>query len=156
MQIDAKNLMNFHVFFRAASIRLASSFWWFFTLIMVSSYTANLAMFLVIENKTSKISSVDDLKDCGVEGKTCPIKFGAKKGGATFMFFKVYTMKLRLKLAESIYLFQILFCFEKESQNDLYKSMYKYMEENKDDVLTNNNDEGIARVYNSGDGEYRR
>lgn len=47
-------------------------------------------MFLVVENKTSKINSVEDLKDCGVEGKECPIKFGAKKGGATFSFFKVY------------------------------------------------------------------
>lgn len=47
-------------------------------------------MFLVIENKTPKIKSVDDLKDCGVEGKECPIRFGAKGGGATFAFFKVY------------------------------------------------------------------
>lgn len=58
--------------------------------VMVSSYTANLAMFLVIENKTSKINSVEDLQDCGVPGKECPIKFGAKRGGATFSFFAVY------------------------------------------------------------------
>ena len=31
---------------RAASTRLVSGFWWFFTLIMISSYTANLAAFL--------------------------------------------------------------------------------------------------------------
>lgn len=49
-------------------------------------------MFLVIENKTSKIpNGVEDLKDCGVEGKECPIKFGAKSGGATFSFFAVLT-----------------------------------------------------------------
>lgn len=58
--------------------------------VMVSSYTANLAMFLVIENKTSKINGIEDLQDCGVPGKECPIKFGAKRGGATFSFFKVY------------------------------------------------------------------
>lgn len=56
---------------------------------MVSSYTANLAAFLVIENKSSKISSVEDLKDCGVEGKECPVQFGAKKNGATLAFFRV-------------------------------------------------------------------
>lgn len=78
---------------KCASIRVASSFWWFFTLIMVSSYTANLAMFLVIENKTSKIESIEDLKDCGVEGKECPIRFGAKTGGATLAFFRVYDKK---------------------------------------------------------------
>lgn len=56
---------------------------------MVSSYTANLAMFLVIENKVPKIKSVEDLKDCGNEGGFCPVNFGAKKDGATFGFFKV-------------------------------------------------------------------
>lgn len=60
---------------------------------MVSSYTANLAMFLVVENKTSKIYSVEDLKDCGNEGGECPVKFGAKEGGATFSFFKVIATK---------------------------------------------------------------
>lgn len=87
--VDIKKLLYFLIFLRAASIRLASSVWWFFTLIMVSSYTANLAAFLVIENKSSKISSVEDLKDCGVEGKECPIQFGAKRNGATLAFFRV-------------------------------------------------------------------
>lgn len=32
--------------------------------------------------------------------------------------------------------------------------MYKYMEDNKDDVLTNSNEEGINRVYNSGEGKH--
>lgn len=56
---------------------------------MVSSYTANLATFLVIENKVSKINGVEDLKDCGKEGFECPVRFGAKRGGATYKFFKV-------------------------------------------------------------------
>lgn len=46
-------------------------------------------MFLVIENKVPKIESVEDLKDCGVEGKECPIRFGAKRNGATLKFFEV-------------------------------------------------------------------
>lgn len=61
-------------------------------MIMVSSYTANLAMFLVIENKVPKIESVEDLKDCGIEGKECPIRFGAKEGGATLKFFEVCSL----------------------------------------------------------------
>lgn len=61
---------------------MASSVWWFFTLIMVSSYTANLAAFLVIENKSSKIDSVEDLKDCGVEGGECPVSFGINSQSA--------------------------------------------------------------------------
>lgn len=32
--------------------------------------------------------------------------------------------------------------------------MYQYMVDNKDDVLTNSNEEGIQRVYNSGEGKY--
>lgn len=56
---------------------------------MVSSYTANLAAFLVIENLSSPIKSAEDLKDCGVEGFECPVTFGAKKEGSTINFFKV-------------------------------------------------------------------
>ena len=46
---------------RAMSTRLVASFYWFFTLIMISSYTANLAAFLTIERMEMPISSVDDL-----------------------------------------------------------------------------------------------
>uniref|UniRef100_A0A914RST2 Uncharacterized protein n=1 Tax=Parascaris equorum TaxID=6256 RepID=A0A914RST2_PAREQ len=45
----------------ALSGRIASSAWWFFTLIIVSSYTANLAAFLTLEKMTPPIESVDDL-----------------------------------------------------------------------------------------------
>ena len=64
---------------------MAGSMWWFFTLIMVSSYTANLAAFLTVESKFYAIKSVNDLS-------TNPygITYGAKKGGATFSFFKVF------------------------------------------------------------------
>lgn len=55
--------------------------WWFFTLIMVSSYTANLAAFLTVENPSPLIESVDDL----AAGK---VNYGAKKTGSTIAFFK--------------------------------------------------------------------
>lgn len=77
-------------FHRAASIRLASAVWWFFTLIMVSSYTANLAAFLVAENKVAIIENVEDFKACGLPGQPkCKATFGAKKGGSTLNFFRV-------------------------------------------------------------------
>lgn len=61
---------------KAPSTRIVASLWWFFTLIMVSSYTANLAAFLTIENPSPLIESVADL----VAGK---VAYGAKKGGST-------------------------------------------------------------------------
>lgn len=48
---------------------------------MVSSYTANLAAFLTIENPSPLIESVDDL----VAGK---VIYGAKKSGSTMAFFR--------------------------------------------------------------------
>lgn len=64
--------------------------WWFFTLIMVSSYTANLAAFLVNEKPDEVITSVYDLVDCIDGPDHCPIKeFGCKQGGSTYNFFVV-------------------------------------------------------------------
>lgn len=63
---------------------MAGSMWWFFTLIMVSSYTANLAAFLTVESKFYAIKSVQDLANNPYD-----ITYGAKNGGATFGFFKV-------------------------------------------------------------------
>lgn len=48
---------------------------------MVSSYTANLAAFLTIENPSPLIESVKDL----VNGK---VSYGAKSPGSTFTFFR--------------------------------------------------------------------
>ena len=57
--------------------------WWFFTLIMISSYTANLAAFLTVERMVADISSADDLV------KQTKIKYGTFKGGSTARFFEV-------------------------------------------------------------------
>nr|APZ81407.1 ionotropic receptor 75q [Adelphocoris lineolatus] len=66
----------------AVSTRLVAAIWWFFTLIMVSSYTANLAAFLTIEQKVSLFDNVQELADQEV------IKYGAKRGGSTANFFR--------------------------------------------------------------------
>ncbi|TDG50484.1 hypothetical protein AWZ03_003073 [Drosophila navojoa] len=67
---------------KALSTRTISAIWWFFTLIMVSSYTANLAAFLTIENPSSSINSVEDL----AENKD-DVQYGAKRTGSTRNFF---------------------------------------------------------------------
>ncbi|PSN45284.1 hypothetical protein C0J52_17537 [Blattella germanica] len=46
---------------KAVSTRMVAGMWWFFTLIMISSYTANLAAFLTLNRMDSTISSAEDL-----------------------------------------------------------------------------------------------
>jgi ABC-type amino acid transport substrate-binding protein len=95
---------------KAPSTRIVASMWWFFTLIMVSSYTANLAAFLTIESLSSPISNVEDLANA--DGA---IPYGAKKGGSTFGFFK-------------------------ESDNPVYKKMYEYMVNHPEHMTSSNDE----------------
>ncbi|KAI3380757.1 hypothetical protein SNEBB_005673 [Seison nebaliae] len=66
---------------RALSTRLLSGFWWFFTLIIISSYTANLAAFLTVQRMVSPIQNADDLS------KQTEIKYGSLSGGSSESFF---------------------------------------------------------------------
>ena len=68
---------------RAISTRTVASIWWFFTLIIISSYTANLAAFLTAAKMESPVNNADDL------AKQTKIKYGLKAGGSTDRFFKV-------------------------------------------------------------------
>ena len=61
--------------------RIVTSAWWFFSLILVSSYTANLAAFLTVEKLVTPIETVEDL------AKQTEIRYGALKGGSTMAFF---------------------------------------------------------------------
>ncbi|XP_058799693.1 glutamate receptor ionotropic, kainate 2-like isoform X3 [Phymastichus coffea] len=67
---------------RTPSIRMVAGIWWFFVLIMVSSYTANLAAFLTAVKMEDSINDVEDL------AKQTKISYGAVKNGATYSFFK--------------------------------------------------------------------
>uniref|UniRef100_A0A3B5PYL3 Glutamate receptor n=1 Tax=Xiphophorus maculatus TaxID=8083 RepID=A0A3B5PYL3_XIPMA len=54
---------------------------WAFTLIIISSYTANLAAFLTVQRMEVPIESVDDLAD------QTAIEYGTMHGGSTMTFF---------------------------------------------------------------------
>ncbi|CAF3034688.1 unnamed protein product [Rotaria socialis] len=70
----------------AISTRLVSGIWWFFTLILISSYTANLAAFLTVEKLVNPIESAEDLV------KQTKIKYGLVSGGSTEQFFRESTI----------------------------------------------------------------
>ncbi|CAB1334131.1 unnamed protein product, partial [Coregonus sp. 'balchen'] len=67
---------------KALSTRIVGGIWWFFTLIIISSYTANLAAFLTVERMESPIDSADDL------AKQTRIEYGVVEDGSTMTFFK--------------------------------------------------------------------
>ena len=62
---------------------MIAAMWWFFTLIMISSYTANLAAFLTVERMETPIESAEDL------AKQTKIKYGCLESGSTRAFFRV-------------------------------------------------------------------
>lgn len=80
---------------RALSTRTLASIWWFFTLIMISSYTANLAAFLTVSRMASPIENADDL------AKQTVITYGTKYDGSTYNFFKVCYFRLLYSLPSS-------------------------------------------------------
>lgn len=77
------NYLRFAMFCRSVSTRMAAGSWWFFTLIMVSCYTANLAAFLTTENPNEEFTNIEEL------AQQTEIKYGAKKDGTTLQFFNV-------------------------------------------------------------------
>ncbi|KAG9346778.1 hypothetical protein JZ751_007096, partial [Albula glossodonta] len=62
--------------------RIVGGVWWFFTLIIISSYTANLAAFLTVERMVSPIESAEDL------AKQTEIAYGTLDAGSTKEFFR--------------------------------------------------------------------
>ncbi|XP_056638600.1 glutamate receptor ionotropic, kainate 3-like isoform X2 [Diorhabda sublineata] len=70
---------------KSISTRMVAGMWWFFTLLMVSSYTANLAAFLTTEKPDPHFSNLHELVE---NSRLMNIMVGAKAGGATANFFK--------------------------------------------------------------------
>ena len=73
---------------KALSTRLVGGVWWFFTLIIISSYTANLAAFLTVEKVDLSITNVEELAN---QTKT---SYGTFFGGSTMNFFKVISLNI--------------------------------------------------------------
>lgn len=107
---------------KAPSTRIVASIWWFFTLIMVSSYTANLASFLTVQKAPPMITGVQDLIKFADEKK---LTYGARKRGSTLKFFEL-------------------------SDNEDYQKMYEYMMKNDKTVLVDSNDDGVAKAKQGG------
>ncbi|XP_065574729.1 glutamate receptor ionotropic, kainate 2-like isoform X12 [Artemia franciscana] len=74
--------LGISILFKAASTRIVGGIWWFFTLIIISSYTANLAAFLTVERMITPIESAEDLAD------QSEIAYGTLGGGSTMTFFR--------------------------------------------------------------------
>jgi len=62
-------------------MRILTGMWWFFALMMLSTYTANLAAFLTSNKWQSTIKSLEDLIEQD------DVKFGSMRGGSTSLFF---------------------------------------------------------------------
>lgn len=77
---------------KATSTRLVGGIWWFFTLIIISSYTANLAAFLTVERMITPIANADDLAD------QTEISYGTLDSGSTMTFFRVRYVLIFLHL----------------------------------------------------------
>nr|XP_053636465.1 glutamate receptor ionotropic, kainate 2-like isoform X4 [Cherax quadricarinatus] len=67
---------------KACSTRIVGGIWWFFTLIIISSYTANLAAFLTVERM---ITPIDDVEDLATQTE---IPYGIQASGSTMTFFR--------------------------------------------------------------------
>lgn len=118
--------------------RLVASFWWFFALIVISSYTANMAAFLTMVRMEASIESVEDL------AKQNKIKYGLLSGGSTESFFKV-TQKFVILLRQDEIQSNIL----QDSHLPIYQRMWSVMQNEDPSVFVSDNNEGVDRVMRS-------
>lgn len=70
--------------------RIVSAVWWFFTFILVSSYTANFAALLTIDRMATPINSVEDLVT------QRDVQYGTIATGSTIEFFKVTNTEMKI------------------------------------------------------------
>ncbi|XP_034245115.1 glutamate receptor ionotropic, kainate 2-like [Thrips palmi] len=77
---------------KATSTRIVGGIWWFFTLIIISSYTANLAAFLTVERMITPIENAADLAD------QMEISYGTLEGGSTMTFFRDSKIEIYQKM----------------------------------------------------------
>jgi glutamate receptor 3 len=71
------------LFHRSTAGRIVGSVWWFFTLILISSYTANFAAVRTVNRMVTPINSVEDL------AAQTEVEYGTLSKGSTWNFFRV-------------------------------------------------------------------
>jgi len=106
IRIRIKNVINKKVsnivgnkpIIRAGSLRILIVAWWFFALIMISSYTANLAAFQTVKRFHSPIETVEDLANQGT------IQYGCHVFGSTISYFRVNVVCGVFLLVYNVYL----------------------------------------------------
>ncbi|EDW50731.1 GM14793 [Drosophila sechellia] len=74
--------------------RIAAAVWWFFTIILISSYTANLAAFLTVERMVAPIKTPEDL------AMQTDVNYGTLLHGSTWEFFRRSQIGLHNKMWE--------------------------------------------------------
>ncbi|XP_067118229.1 glutamate receptor 1-like isoform X2 [Centruroides vittatus] len=104
---------------RSIAGRIVGSVWWFFTLIIISSYTANLAAFLTMERMVTPINSAEDL------AKQTEVEYGTLSFSSTQEFFRLQSAKIAV-----------------------YARMWEFMNSRKQ-VFVSSYGEGIRRVRES-------
>jgi glutamate receptor, ionotropic, invertebrate len=82
-QFDSKLNLGIDFNPQSNSTRVLTGAWWFFALIMISSYTANLAAFLTTKRLTSPVENAEGLS------KQSEIKYGCLIDGSTQQFYRV-------------------------------------------------------------------
>ena len=82
---------------RALSTRIVGGVWWFFTLIIICSYIANLAAFSTV-GRISSVSQIESVEDLA---KQTRIQYGAIAGGSTMTFFRVSLISLNSSVSYS-------------------------------------------------------
>lgn len=80
---------------RSLSGRIVGSVWWFFTLVLISSYTANLAAFLTVERMVTPINSPEDLV------AQTEVQYGTLYHGSTWDFFRVSNSEQSLNIYDA-------------------------------------------------------
>lgn len=120
---------------KSMSGRIAATAWWYFSLIFLSSYTANLVAFLTVERLVTPIESVEDLGERNklnwqfyfsvfLLANQQEIKYGSLRNGTTSAFFE-------------------------KSNVPMFQTMWKMMQRSASDVFVSSNDEGVAKVRNA-------
>jgi ionotropic glutamate receptor len=77
---------------RSTAGRIVGAVWWFFTLILISSYTANFAAVRTVNRMVTPINSAEDL------AAQTEVEYGTLDRGSTWNFFRRSEMPVYRKM----------------------------------------------------------